>query len=312
MLCRAWNKVNLNYGDRFVPVIDEIPGFNVNAFIYATDFSLGSQNAGLYAQMLARYFSCRLAVAHAFTLSQAALEVEVDRRLVSQQRKDLQLLLAQKADQLKDGPLEVVPSLLDGDPKNKIPALADQMAPSILVLGTHGGGWVERDLVGSTAEQILRSTRWPSLTVGPQVAPPSRESFPFRKILYATDLTPAAAHAAAYAVSFAQTFGAEINVLNVVHQGAIDHPDRLTEIKQKFYSALDHTIPRYASDFCAPRTFVEVGNAREQILRHLREHAVHLLVLGIRKSSHLGLEMRTSGAFELIVHAPCPVLTIVG
>jgi hypothetical protein len=35
-----------------------------------------------------------------------------------------------------------------------------------------------------------------------------------------------------------------------------------------------------------------------------------LLVLGIRKTSHLGMEMRTSGAFRIIVDAECPVLTI--
>jgi hypothetical protein len=34
------------------------------------------------------------------------------------------------------------------------------------------------------------------------------------------------------------------------------------------------------------------------------------LVLGIRKTSHLGMEMRTSAAFQIIVGAECPVLTI--
>jgi hypothetical protein len=33
-------------------------------------------------------------------------------------------------------------------------------------------------------------------------------------------------------------------------------------------------------------------------------------VLGIRKTSHLGMEMRTSRAFQMIVDAACPVLTI--
>jgi hypothetical protein len=33
-------------------------------------------------------------------------------------------------------------------------------------------------------------------------------------------------------------------------------------------------------------------------------------VLGIRRTSHIDMEMRTSGAFRIIVDAPCPVLTI--
>jgi nucleotide-binding universal stress UspA family protein len=65
-------------------------------------------------------------------------------------------------------------------------------------------------------------------------------------------------------------------------------------------------------EFFHPRSFVEVGNAHRQILEHIRERSVDLLVLGIRKSSYLGIETRTSRAFQLIVHAACPVLTIVG
>ncbi len=169
-----------------------------------------------------------------------------------------------------------------------------------------------REIVGSVAEGILRSTSWPVLTVGPQV-PSAAEKHPvFQHILYATDLTPAAAGAAVYAVSFARAFRADIDVLNVVQRDAIDHPDRLSDLRSRFYHALDNVVPDRAKDFCNPRSFVEVGNAHRQILEHIRERSVDLLVLGIRKSSHLGIETRTSRAFQLIVHATCPVLTVVG
>jgi nucleotide-binding universal stress UspA family protein len=69
-------------------------------------------------------------------------------------------------------------------------------------------------------------------------------------------------------------------------------------------------VPQQAREFCDPRTFVEVGNAHDQILEHIRERSVDLLLLGVRKSSPLGIKMRPSSAFPLIVDAPCPVLTI--
>ncbi len=69
----------------------------VNAVVYGTDFTVCSQNAGLYAALMARFFSAKLLVTHAFTLSQAAMEVEIDGTLVSQQRRDLEVLLTQKA-----------------------------------------------------------------------------------------------------------------------------------------------------------------------------------------------------------------------
>lgn len=295
-----------------MPLINERPDPDLNAVVYATDFSVCSQNAGFYAAFLAAHFSAALVVAHAFILSDAAMAVEIDRSLISQQRKDLEFLLSRKAFLLSRGSVEARPVLLEGDPKEVLPDLAEKNAPSVIVLGTHGGGWVEREILGSVAEGILRSTSWPVLTVGPQVRSAADRTFPFKRILYATDLTPAAARAAVYAVFFAKAFRADIDVLHVVQREAIDHPDRLSDIKNRFYRALEDVVPEQAKEFCNARSFVEVGRAHHKILEHVRERSIELLVLGIRKSSHLHIETRISGAFQLIVDAPCPVLTIVG
>ena len=55
--------------------INDKPVLNLKAVVFATDFSLCSQNAGLYAARTAAYFSAKLLVTHAFTRSQAAMEV---------------------------------------------------------------------------------------------------------------------------------------------------------------------------------------------------------------------------------------------
>ena len=290
----------------------ERPALNLSAVIYGTDFTVCSQNAGLYAALMARFFSAKFLVTHAFVLSQAAMEVEIDGALMSQQRKDLQFLLSQKATELASDSIQAVPLLLDGDPKKVLPGVADEYAPSLLVLGTHGGGWVERGVIGSVAEKILRSSRWPTMTVGPQVRSATSETLPFRRILFATDLSTAAARAAVFAVSFGQAMGAEIDILNVVEHGVVDRSDRLEAIQTDFSRALSSVVPEQANDFSNPRTFIEAGNAHQEILKHLRERSIDLLVLGIRKTSHLGLEARMSGAFQLILDAASPVLTVTG
>jgi nucleotide-binding universal stress UspA family protein len=293
-----------------MPIIGEGPELNLKTVVYATDFSLSSQNAGLYAARLATYFSATLLVTHAFTLSQAALEVESNQIQVSQQRKDLKSLLSRRILLLGARPIDTISTLLEGDPKNVIPALADNNAPAIIVLGTHGGGRLERGIIGSVAERILRSSRWPTLTVGPNVKPVSSQTFPFARILFATDLSSVGANAAIYAVTFAEVFGAEIDVLNVIQDDAVEHPDRLSDLQTHFFKRLELIVPQEAKEFCNPRTFVTVGKAHDRILEHIRERSIDLLVLGIHKSSHLSMEMRTSGAFRIIVDAECPVLTI--
>jgi nucleotide-binding universal stress UspA family protein len=224
----------------------------------------------------------------------------------------LNFFFRRKAFNLASDSLETIPILLDGDPTEVLQEIADSRAPSLIVLGTHGGGWIERELIGSVAEHILRSIRWPSLTVGPQVPHASAATFPFQRILYATDFSRAAANAAAYAVSFAEALGAKIDILNVIGGHAIEHPDQLADLRKNVYAGLDHLVPQQAREFCDPRTFVEVGNAHDQILEHIRERSIDPLVLGVRKSCPLGIKMRSSGAFPLIVDAPCPVLTITG
>jgi len=282
----------------------------VKTVVYATDFSICSQNAGLYAARIASYFSATLLVTHAFTLSQAALEVEINKKRVSQQRKDLETLLSRSALLLGAESIETNSALLEGDPKDVIPALADHNAPAIIVLGTHGGGRIERGIIGSIAEKILRSSQWPTLTVGPLVKHESSQTFPFARILFATDFTVAAANAAVYAVTFAEVFGAKIDVLNVIQDDGLEHPDRLSDLRNRFFSALDSIVPQQAREFCDPRTFVAVGKAHDQILDHIKERSIDLLVLGIHKTSHLSMEMRTSGAFRIIADTACPVLTI--
>jgi nucleotide-binding universal stress UspA family protein len=284
----------------------------IKAVVYATDFYPSAENAGCYASLLAEQFSATLLVCHAFYLSQAALEAEVDRPMRSRQRKDLKAELAEIALRLGRDRIESVPILVAGNPQKQIPKIAEENAPSMIVLGTHGAGWAERGVFGSVAEGILRSTYRPSLTVGPLVPALDCQASPFHRVLYATELDPTVAHAAAYAVAFAEAFHTKIDVLHVIQPEELEHPGCFQEITKQYYTALDNIVPKQARDFCHPRSFVEAGRAYELILQHIQEFSTDLLVLGIRHTSHVWTRSRTSGVFQIIANAPCPVMTVLG
>lgn len=289
-----------------------VPLLPLKAVIYATDFSPCSENAGHYAALLAKQFDADLLVAHAFILTNEAMEVEAEDGVVkeSKQRKNLESALTASATRFGAGLKRAVPILLEGDPRKQFPRLAQENAPSIIVLGTQGRGRVERYIVGSVAERILRATNGPSLTVGPAAPAYETGRAPFHHLLYATGLSPAAARGAAYAVAMAQAFDASLDVLHVVNPEDVEHPDRFKEIQKRFYEVLEDLVPRHADAIRNPRGFVDVGTAHTRILEHLRGFQNDLLVLSIRKSSHLWLESRLSGAFHIIANAPCPVMTI--
>jgi nucleotide-binding universal stress UspA family protein len=297
-------------GGTFVPETGKLPEVSVKTVLFATDFSECSENTGHYARLLAESLHASLLVAHAFLLSEPAQEIELVNHSASKQRTDLEALLAALARDLSTPQLVAAPVLVVGAPHEAIPLLAEKHAPALLVLGTHGAGRVMHELMGSVAEEILRSTRWPCLTVGPHAPQLAQTTRPFRRVLIATDFTPAASRAAAFAINFSRVTGGSLEVMNVLPESARSNPAEWKELEERYTRALEQIVPEQARQFLSPHTFVESGNAHQRILAHIREHQIDLLVLGIRKASHLGLEMRTSGAFHLIANAACPVLTI--
>jgi nucleotide-binding universal stress UspA family protein len=295
-------------------VQSDSPKLQPKTVIYATDFSSCSENAGRYASILARQFEAELLVSHSFVLSQFAMEAEAEGGPVAKslQRKDLESALADAAQRFGEGVKQVGTTLIEGDPRERIPHLAEQKAPSIIVLGTSGRGRIERGLVGSVAERILRATSGPSLTVGPLVPELAQGATGFHRVLFATGLYPGAAQGATYAVGMARAFNASMEVLHVVRAEDVERPEQFSEIQKRFHAIVDGLVPEQAEDICNPTGLVEVGSAHKRILEHVRESSADLLVLSIRKSSHLWLESRLSGAFHIIANAPCPVMTITG
>ena len=290
------------------------PLLPLKTIIYATDFSASSQNAGNYAALLARRFGSQLVAAHAFVLSNPAMEAEAEAGPAgkSQQRKDLEAQLAAAAVRFGEGLERVATVLVEGDPREAVPRLAKDYAPSLVVVGTEGRGRVARGIVGSVAERILRGNEGPTLAVGPEVPVCAPGSYAIRRILYATGLSAAAARGTAYAAAMAKEFDAALEVLHVVHPEDANGSQGLDEIQRKFDAVLNELIPQQAETFRNPYGVVEVGSAHERILNRLREFRADLLVLSIRKSSHLWLASRLSGAFHIIASASCPVLTITG
>ena len=291
-------------------IIGKSSTIQLDSILFATDFSPASHNAGLYASALSVRFGTELIVGHSFTLTQAALEVEVEKGKVSQQRVDLDLDLRLVAEKLDAGTGRTQSTLLEGDPRKTVPALARERARTLIALGTHGRGSIDRFLLGSTAEGILRNSCGPALTVGPRVNILQAADLHIKRILYATDCSVEAAHAAPVAMALAESFSAELDVLNVVRESDIDHPEQLHQLQKHLYGAVDAVVPCNAGRLCEPHTFVGVGHPHTEILRHLNERNIDLLILGLRRNTHLGMQNRTAGAFPIIVEAICPVVTV--
>jgi nucleotide-binding universal stress UspA family protein len=193
----------------------------------------------------------------------------------------------------------------------------------LMILGTHGRTGLGRLVMGSVAEEIFRTSPCPVLTVGPRVSsagvlharhdhdlPPIQVRC--RRVLYATDLKPDAAHVCSYAVSLAQGFRAHLALLHVIE----DYGDHLYERPgpiEETLSKLQELVVREEDLLYRPEFVAEYGIPAEVILRTAAENDTDLIVLGARPATgnltaatHLG----ASTVHKVVVGANCPVLTV--
>lgn len=54
-----------------------------------------------------------------------------------------------------------------GDPAQVIVAVAGELNPDLIVMPTHGHQGIERMIMGSVAERVVREAKWPVLTIRP-------------------------------------------------------------------------------------------------------------------------------------------------
>lgn len=135
----------------------------IRTILCPTDFSAGAESALRHALFFARTFGARLCLVHVDDASSMELPgtsgLEEDRRVRS--RAELDALAQRHADQ----GVEIEVELLHGAPHEAIVAHAAVVDADLVVLGTHGRTGLERVLVGSVAERVVRHCPAPVVTV---------------------------------------------------------------------------------------------------------------------------------------------------
>ena len=194
----------------------------------------------------------------------------------------------------------------------------------LLVVGTHGRTGVEKLVLGSEAERILRQAPCPVLTVGPKIAGRAKLTaiegegkdltpveISVRQIVYATDFSPESLAAAPFATSLAQEFQAKLTLLNVIEK--YTDMDRRPGPIDLALQRLEKLVPQEASLWCSTQPSVHFGPPAECILQEAQDSRADLIVLGVRAAAgHLGAatHLPWATAHKVISQAHCPVLAI--
>ncbi len=144
---------------------------NVRCIIVPLDESVLAEAALPYAETLAAGAGAALRLISVVETEPAGLVgglPEVRAYLERSAEEAREQYLHRTVAALADRGLQATTRVLRGDPVDEILAAADEEADSVIVMATHGRGGMERWLVGSVADKVMRMSTRPVLLVRPR------------------------------------------------------------------------------------------------------------------------------------------------
>ncbi len=200
----------------------------------------------------------------------------------------------------------------EGHPAQQIAAAARQFQADRIILGTRSRGRLGKMLLGSVAEQVLRSVNLPVITVGPEAHLPVISGDDERVVLHATTLRETSRPSAALACQLAAELKAKLVLLHVLPSA--EEMIREGEVSD-FDAAAGRELRALATDTVGGcnlpiETIVLHGNPSIEILAEAADRRASLIVLGATHRSAFDNLTHDRTVYRVLAHARCPVLTL--
>lgn len=208
--------------------------------------------------------------------------------------------------------------LEQGPPARTIAACADAIGVDLIMVGTRGHTGLKHLILGSVAEEVVRISTRPVLTVHPGDERPIE---PVQKILFPTDFSPAAGQALRAAtrllvgsdkarVLLVHTFHIAPAVVPLGGFGSGLEPDFVESAQELADKATAPTAKALRDQGFDVEVLVVRGDPAQVVTELAREHDVDVIVMGTRGHSKIRQWFLGSTAERVVEHAPCPVMTV--
>ncbi len=200
----------------------------------------------------------------------------------------------------------------EGHPTQQIATIIRQFQVDRIIVGTRSRSKIGKLLIGSVAEQVLRSVNIPVITVGPEAYLPEAFGERNRVVLLATSLRETSRPSAALACSIAASQNTRLVLLHVL-------PPAHEMMRDGLMTGLDslamHELRKLAAETgagcCAAVEPVVIhGHPVIEILSESVERHASLIILGATHRSAFENFTRDRIIYRVLAHARCPVLTL--
>lgn len=279
------------------------------------------------ALALARRSGAELRLVHAYEFPKLTMPAEAINFIEQPYVEAMETALDTEATELEraNPHLKLVSSVERGAPVEVLLSDAKTHDIDLLVMGTHGRHGVKRAFLGSIAEEVVRRSSVPVLTVNPHAE--VKDQLGLSKILVAVDPTDKLDPVLIEAERFARAFGAQLVLMSVVEEWVYPVVQSASLLAGGYIMPLE-------------RDLKELGNLRDQQLREVArrfegsgldvqtrlieratgvgEAIVHeaqnmnadLIIIGHHPASRLEYAVLGSVSRYVLREAFCPVLTV--
>lgn len=274
-----------------------------------TDFSQRSNRALRRAASLSSALSADLQLLHVVDDDQP---IEV----VEQEVRQAAALLENAANELREvfGSAPVT-SIKQGDPFQEIVQAAVDAEADLIAMGCHRKRLVRDVFVGTTIERVMRTGRHPVLMVNTEL------SGPYRRIIVATDMSEASAHALRTAKSLGFLDGAHVSLVHAFEpfaKGMLIYANVERENVEKYVDHEASETRRSMTEFLSDLDLaglrydvrLEEGGAFFTIKKIVDKEKPDLLVIGTRGLTGVKRVLLGSVADAVMRGVNCDILAV--
>jgi nucleotide-binding universal stress UspA family protein len=222
---------------------------------------------------------------------------------------ELEDVVASGAARVQETGIPVTTAVEAGFPHREILGSVEARSIDLIVMGTHGRRGLDRFVLGSVAEKVVRLSPVPVLTV--RIGASGER--PYRDVVIPTDGSDAAMPAERLGVDLARQFGATVHALSVVPQGRIRSSETDAAFEEAAQAAVERVETRAATragDDGEVLATIERGVPHRRILDYCGDVDADLVVLGTHGRTGVERFVLGSVAEKVLRLSETPVLVV--